>query len=87
MPHAVLIVPPNRKPSPISTILHITHTLLLPTPPTATHKHSIPLPTLQPKMKLSFSSLVLASAMLFVGATAGEPAATNLRGVETKKRE
>jgi len=38
-------------------------------------------------MKLSFSSLVLASAMLFVGATAGEPAATNLRGVETKKRE
>jgi len=38
-------------------------------------------------MKLSFSSLVLVSAMLFVGATAGEPAATNLRGVETKKRE
>jgi hypothetical protein len=37
-------------------------------------------------MKLSVSSLVLASAMLFVGTMAGEPA-SNLRGVETKKRE
>jgi len=37
-------------------------------------------------MKLSFSSLVLASAMLFVGTMAGEPA-SSLRGVETKKRE